>query len=398
MERPAVTERASGRTVPRPSADTPTDLVSTREAARRLGESDHKRIRQWIEQGRIRSYGQGKQRRIFVSLAEVVDAKRWYDEALTANAVAELLGVAPHTAVALGVNGELDYRRFGRTHEFAPASVERFLAQRESTRAEFMSMTGIQDEFGLAWRVIRQLRDEGRLRLAHETATEQLFRRADVLEVVVELEGARQPCPVCGELAPPGQKWHGECTRSSAGNKLTAQASWDALDDEGRRRRLEPTVAFWHSPEGLERRRALSEEFNRRVEVNCLQCGRTVQRPQSWRARFCSRSCWTRYRFRKDLISKVIHDDFEARLGPKKRQEWLGRWGGDKGKVDGIEKGGRRRQWGPDGASKEENDRVTGEKQRRIFELHRNGRSLREIAEEVFGDQRYKDRVSRFLH
>jgi hypothetical protein len=67
------------------------------------------------------------------------------------------------------------------------------------------------------------------------------------------------------------------------------------------------------------------------------------------------------------------------------RLRWTGRKNGHKGAIDGFEKGGRPRDW-PDGA------------QQRVLEYDKQGHTTREIAEFVFGSERYHMRVWRFLN
>jgi hypothetical protein len=115
--------------------------------------------------------------------------------------------------------------------------------------------------------------------------------------------------------------------------------------------------------------------------VACKNCGR-----ERWRydsnigAGFCSHECWNRYRWKHGI---GISDDVVSLATGRARQRWKGRWNGCLGGLDGRE-GGRPPKATPAQAAE-------------VWRLHGEGRSTREIAAEVFGDARFKDRVARIV-
>jgi hypothetical protein len=84
-----------------------------------------------------------------------------------------------------------------------------------------------------------------------------------------------------------------------------------------------------------------------------------------------------------------LHGVKTSRVKGSTRQRWQGAQG-DKGAVDGFEKGGRKVAWGT--------ERETSAMQRRILELDKQGLKSRQIAVEVFGNERFHLRVWRFLN
>lgn len=122
--------------------------------------------------------------------------------------------------------------------------------------------------------------------------------------------------------------------------------------------------------------------------VSCAQCGKDFWRYNSalrrQASRCCSHKCWGLYRWEQGI---AISPDVVSLARGRARQRWLGRWAGPKGAEAGRTggaKGGRP-------------TKATPEEQVAMFRLANEDRSLREIAELVFGDARYKDRVARYL-
>ena len=112
--------------------------------------------------------------------------------------------------------------------------------------------------------------------------------------------------------------------------------------------------------------------------VACLNCGRERwQYDSNIGAGFCSRECWNRYRWRHGI---AISDDVVSLVSGRARQRWKGRWNGRHGALDGRD-GGR-----PALSTKAQAAEV--------WRLHHEGLSTRNIAAEVYGDARFKDRVA----
>jgi hypothetical protein len=116
-------------------------------------------------------------------------------------------------------------------------------------------------------------------------------------------------------------------------------------------------------------------------EVTCQHCGRTKWRYDSMvGAGFCSLECSNAYRWKHGI---GISDDVVSLASGPARQRWKGRWNGRHGGLDGRE-GGRP-------------PKATSAQAAKVWRLHGEGRSTREIAAEVFGDARFKDRVARIV-
>jgi transcriptional regulator with XRE-family HTH domain len=136
------------------------------------------------------------------------------------------------------------------------------------------------------------------------------------------------------------------------------------------------------------------------ITVDCAcGCGHAVYRsPSQLKSKsglyFYSRSCRLRARWRgktrrdREIVGKLT-DGFTASDSwtPRGRQRVAGRLNGYRGAAAGVEGG---RKGGPP-------RRSTPEQGRQMLELAERGLQQREIAAQVFGDPRYKDRVSRFL-
>ena len=122
--------------------------------------------------------------------------------------------------------------------------------------------------------------------------------------------------------------------------------------------------------------------------VACDHCGK-----QKWRydcqidgdRNFCSREHWGEYRWEHGL---AISDDVVGLVSGRARQKWKGRWNGHLGAAAGIEAGRAKGGRPP---------KMTPEQQQEIMRLDAAGTTTRAIAAAVFGDERYKDRVARFL-
>jgi hypothetical protein len=115
----------------------------------------------------------------------------------------------------------------------------------------------------------------------------------------------------------------------------------------------------------------------------CKICGTERRVPPYSEMRFCSKSCFNKYRWR---VGHGISDDSAVlKDNGRLKQKFKGRWAGPKGAADGAAKGGR-----PSESSSAQ--------QVQMFEMYNDGASYREIAEKVLGDARLKDRVYRFVH
>lgn len=129
--------------------------------------------------------------------------------------------------------------------------------------------------------------------------------------------------------------------------------------------------------------------------VTCEHCGKAFWRYdceiKTSERLFCGLPCATKYRWEHGI---AISDDVVSLISGRSRQKWKGRWNGHKGAAAGIEagraKGGRPAKWSAD-------DDEQARMQQEILRLDQDGLTTRQIAEAVFGDARYKDRVARFL-
>lgn len=106
------------------------------------------------------------------------------------------------------------------------------------------------------------------------------------------------------------------------------------------------------------------------------------------RGRFCSASCRQLYNWRADEgahVKGIVASLKTSGLwAGRAQQKHLGRWGGKAGAKAGREKGGRP-------------SKATPAQQQEMLRFDGEGKSSREIAEEVFGDRRFYKRVQRFL-
>jgi hypothetical protein len=175
--------------------------------------------------------------------------------------------------------------------------------------------------------------ESGQLTHRAGTRNARLIDINDLDALTQKIQDEPSICPVCEKPARPGREWHAECLRTPRGRAIIAQGSWDRLDPKQRRRRMSQLLASHLTPEGVAR----------------------------W--------YWRRHKSTK-LYGR------------------LGREYGIQGAADGIEagraKGGR-------------HPLSTPEQQQEMYRLSLEGRSIREIAEAVFGDARYRNRVHRFL-
>lgn len=132
-------------------------------------------------------------------------------------------------------------------------------------------------------------------------------------------------------------------------------------------------------------KRCWADTHRRRTAHTCVNCrsefAMSAKLARSGQ-RFCSRECWGQFRWRNGLLSES-HRDFLLK-SPRARSRWFGRWNGKLGALDGSA-GGR-----PAFATLEQ--RVA------MLRLLEEGLSYRQVAKEVFGDDRLKDRVARFAH
>jgi hypothetical protein len=195
------------------------------------------------------------------------------------------------------------------------------------------------------------------------------------------------PCSACGELAPLGRAEHADCKRRTK---------------EARERARQNISRWWASPD--------AEAFRERIaELPCPPRGNPVRLPEpTLRARtkrnqmpgikraqtpkvFCDKSCAASYRWEKGIGLQQV----AGGLPPRARQTVFGRWHGHEGADAGI-------RGAPAGieASKTKPGRprlTTPSQQQEILRLDKEGLSSREIAVQVFGNARYKDRVLRHL-
>jgi hypothetical protein len=122
--------------------------------------------------------------------------------------------------------------------------------------------------------------------------------------------------------------------------------------------------------------------------VACDFCGEETWRYDSQLKpsglHFCDHSCWGKYRWK---TGTAISGDVVSLARGRSRQVWHGRWNAHKGKAGGIE--GGREGGRPPVATKDQ--------AAECWRLHREGQSLRRIAEAVFGDSRYFKRVQRII-
>jgi hypothetical protein len=117
-------------------------------------------------------------------------------------------------------------------------------------------------------------------------------------------------------------------------------------------------------------------------------CELAIPHLEGW---FCSEECHAAFRKShewpglRDRDGRPVKGGF---LTPEGRVKFLGRVNGHKGTIGGIDASGL---GGAPPVS-------TPKQQQLMYELHGQGQSMRVIAELVFGDARFKDRVARFLN
>jgi hypothetical protein len=280
---------------------------------------------------------------------------------MSEKAAAARLHVLRAKVRALGEAGAFEWREFGGHREYEREGVEREARRRE----RLLSMRAVCREYRLPNWLLSRLVEDGVLRTESGAKGAKLVDPAE-LKPLIEL----RICPVCELPAPPGRSAHTAC-------KMRTPAA--------RERARQDISAWWAS--------AASEPFREKVrELPCPNCGRAFKRPEHQLHRkrpqhkiFCSQSCVAQYRWTKGIGL----DAFVRGLPPRARQRWLGRWGGKQGAAAGIEAGRAKGGRPPI---------MTPEQQQQMLRLHRDGLTHREIAREVFGDARLKDRVTRFLN
>ena len=325
----------------------------------------------WRRQGRLaprdRRGGGGRHGTLLFSAPDVLEVAEWARRSMSESAAAKRLRLLATTVRALAEAGELgEWREYAARREYDRAAVERYAEKRE----RMISMREASRLFALPWWVIRRFVDEGLLPVRGSGAKGSFL--IDPLDLKPLLEA--KPCGECGELLPPGRISHpfggSRCFQRTPEFRESAKR-WISN--------------WWASP--------ASEAFREKLrDLPCPNCGKTFTITEPTFAHretrnaigvFCSQSCGAKYRWQHG----VNLDAFARTLPPRGRQRWFGRWNGDKGAVAGIEggyKGGR--PWA-----------ATVEQSNEIVRLHAERLSYREISARVFGDARYKDRVSRVL-
>ena len=121
--------------------------------------------------------------------------------------------------------------------------------------------------------------------------------------------------------------------------------------------------------------------------VSCPNCNREHWRYDSQlsdggHGDFCSRECWGEHRWKHGI---AISPNLRSLASGRARQKHYGRWNAHKGGSAGVEGG---RQGGRPPA-------MTADEAKTVWRLRTEGLTLRQIALEVFGDERFKDRVRR---
>jgi hypothetical protein len=252
-----------------------------------------------------------------------------------------------------------------------------------------LSTQKVADALGIGWETAR--RD---LEAAGFT-----FRHSKRAIVVEERECAREGCsnmfrPTPGQL----RVGHGKyCSRECdhEAHRFLPVPEERVCARDGCENRFTPgasNVALGWGHYCSRRCSALSTGAHQRKkgrEVACLNCDKTEWRYDSQIVRnehgvFCSSECWGKYRW---LHGIAISPALVSLRSGRARQKHLGRWSGHKGAAGGIE-GGREGGRKPTATPGQAAD---------CWRLRAEGRSSRQIAAEVFGDARYKDRVQRIF-
>jgi hypothetical protein len=346
----------------------PDDLISLTEAARRH-RCSVTRIRGDIRNGRFNSYGKAGDHpnaTVFVSLGEVDDAEAWRRRSLSEAEAARQLNCEERTLRLIADRDGIEVRTYGGRREYERTAVRRCVHR----RARMLTMRQTCERFSISFELLAAFIAESALETHPGHHHSRLVDPRDLAPLLKP-----KVCRVCHMPAPPGQHLHSACSKRTK---------------EFRRAHSQRLSSAWQRPEAEARR-------ERRIELVCPNCGRGFTRPAAAvrAARptqdqfFCGRSCVAEYRFHKATTRSGGMENF-ARSHPsaRVRQRLLGRAGGVKGAAAGID-AGRAKGGRPPNA--------TPAQQRWMLALDRAGWSTRAIAEEVFGDARFKNRVWRFL-
>lgn len=366
-------------------------VVNQAEAARLAGVSVTQ-VRNWHARGILTprsSESTGARSRHLYAVDDVTAAKAWSEDAMWENEVVKALRVSAENLQRLVDAGRLpESELYNQRRVYSRSAVAREAARRE----RLISQREVARRFDLPYWVVRSFVDDGLLPFESGAKGAYLI---DPLDLKPLLEC--RPCSVCGDLLRSGRKLHSHCASKTAeAREHISNARRDYFaDPENRRNMSEKRRAWWQS-DAAEALRAVL------VTMPCPECEKDVTKRASaikGDRTFCSKEHATLWRWRTGAGLDALIETMPGRV----RQKYKGRWGGHKGKEHGV-KGGQFGILGKEHGIESRFSNVgrpaksTPEQKQRVLALDKKGRSQRDIARIIYGDERFRPRVQRILN